>query len=205
MVSWAPGDVAPAGAPDASPGAWEPLTIRYTAGVEAAATSAGALLRQARTGAGLSQVELARRAGVTQSVISAYESGRRQPSLPTLVKLVEATGSRIEMIVQPPSGKLPLGGRLGRRLRSRRGEVARAAARYGVSNLRVFGSTARGEDTSDSDVDLLGDLPEGAGLFTIARLQRELEEVLGVRVEIVSADDLKPGVRANVQRDLRAL
>jgi uncharacterized protein len=54
--------------------------------------TAGALLRQARQGAGLSQVELATRAGVTQSVISAYESGHRQPSLPTLAALIEAAG-----------------------------------------------------------------------------------------------------------------
>lgn len=54
--------------------------------------SAGELLRKARKQAGLSQAELAQRAGVTQSVVSAYESGARQPSLPTLARLVEATG-----------------------------------------------------------------------------------------------------------------
>ena len=42
----------------------------------------GSLLREARRKAGLSQVELGRRAGVTQSVVSAYESGARQPSVP---------------------------------------------------------------------------------------------------------------------------
>jgi transcriptional regulator with XRE-family HTH domain len=51
---------------------------------------AGSLLRQARRSAGLSQIELANRAGVTQSVISAYESGHRQPSLRTLAALVKA-------------------------------------------------------------------------------------------------------------------
>ena len=54
--------------------------------------TAGSLLRQARQRAGLSQVELAAKAGVTQSVISAYESGHRQPSLPTLAALIEAAG-----------------------------------------------------------------------------------------------------------------
>lgn len=170
-------------------------------------TSAGALLREARTNAGLSQVELARRAGVTQSVVSAYESGRRQPSLPTLTRLIEATGSTLEMTVrpQPPTSHRRLGGHLGRRLRSRRDDVAAAVGRYGASNVRVFGSVARGEETADSDVDLLVDLPEGASLFTIARLQRELEEILGARVEIVPATDLKPGVKANVEQNLVAL
>ena len=53
---------------------------------------AGTLLRQARKRAGLSQVGLATRAAVAQSVISAYESGQRQPSLPALTRLVDAAG-----------------------------------------------------------------------------------------------------------------
>ena len=53
---------------------------------------AGRLLRRARTSAGLSQADLAARAHVTQSVISAYESGHRQPALPTLAALIEAAG-----------------------------------------------------------------------------------------------------------------
>ena len=57
--------------------------------------TAGALLRQARKRASLSQVDLAARAGVTQSVISAYESGRRQPAVPTFAALVDATGSEL--------------------------------------------------------------------------------------------------------------
>jgi hypothetical protein len=153
--------------------------------------------------AGLSQVELARRAGVTQSVVSAYESGRRQPSVPMLVKLVKAAGSELEMTVRPVGPRRRrLGGVLGRKLRSRRDELREAAARYGVSNVRVFGSVARGEDTADSDIDLLVDLPVGASLFTVARLQRDLEVILGARVEIVPAGDLKPRVKENIEQDL---
>jgi uncharacterized protein len=172
-----------------------------------AVETAGALLREARTSAGLSQAELGRRAGVTQSVISAYESGRRQPSLPTLARLVEATGSRLETAVrQTESGdSSQLGGHIGERLHARRGDVERAARRHGVSNLRVFGSVARGEETADGDVDLLVDLPADASLFLIARLQRELQEILGARVEIVSASDLKPSVRSRVEQELVAL
>jgi uncharacterized protein len=113
----------------------------------------------------------------------------------------------IELTVRQPVTTHPrrLGGQLGRKLRSGRVEVTQAATRHGVSNVRVFGSVARGEETADSDVDLLVDLPEGAGLFTIARLQRDLEEILGARVEIVPASDLKPDVKTNVERDLVAL
>lgn len=68
--------------------------------------AAAVVLRAARKRAGLSQVELARRAGVTQSVISAYESGRRQPSLLTLAALVEAAGYELEVNVRELSGNL---------------------------------------------------------------------------------------------------
>ncbi len=83
--------------------------------------------------------------------------------------------------------------------------MTEAAARHGVANVRVFGSVARGEEAAESDVDLLVDLSDGAGLFAIARLQRELEELLGARVEIVPASDLEPEVSINVARDLVAL
>lgn len=63
--------------------------------------TAGSLLREARMRAGLSQSELARRVGIAQSVISFYESGRRQPSLPTLAVLLDATGFPLDVHLAP--------------------------------------------------------------------------------------------------------
>lgn len=87
-------------------------TIRYI-DVMSDVLSAGALLRTARERAGLSQAELAARAGVTQSVISVYESGHRQPALSTLAALVEASGSRLDIRVRrsasPLSGLVRVG------------------------------------------------------------------------------------------------
>ena len=60
------------------------------------------MLSEARTRAGLSQTELARRAGVAQSVISEYEAGRRQPALPTLSRLISATGHELTMTLERP-------------------------------------------------------------------------------------------------------
>jgi transcriptional regulator with XRE-family HTH domain len=56
---------------------------------------AGVALRDARTAAGLSQSELAERAGTSQATISAYENGTKQPSVSTLSRLLAATGSRL--------------------------------------------------------------------------------------------------------------
>ena len=163
-------------------------------------------MRSARQRAGLTQVQLARRAGVTQSVISAYESGHRAPSLPTLTALVEATGFEVDMRLRRPPRRLDgLRGPVGRRVRLRRQELIDIAAGHGVVNLRVFGSVARGEDRDDSDVDLLAELPPGLGLLGLGRLQAELEKVVGAPVDLVAAADLKADVRDRVERDLVAL
>lgn len=162
--------------------------------------TAGAVLREARRGARLSQTELARRAGVAQSVISMYEAGRREPGLRTLTKLIEATGHRLSLQLIPPAPDqlgLP-GSPLGRRLRRHRRAVIETLERAGARNPRVFGSVARAEDTDSSDVDLLVDLDDTVGLVTLARLTRELTELLGTDVDIVPADTLKPGVRDRV-------
>lgn len=63
--------------------------------------SAGEILRRARTAAGMSQRGVAERAGVTQPEVSAYENGRRQPTLPTLQRLVAATGFTLRLELQP--------------------------------------------------------------------------------------------------------
>lgn len=91
------------------------VTIRYDATVEAGA--AGLIVRDARRRAGMSQIELGRRAGVTQSVVSAYESGRRQPSLPTLERLVRAAGLELDVAVRAAApARTPAPGPLGERL-----------------------------------------------------------------------------------------
>src|ERR1022692_1351419 len=174
--------------------------------MDSEAITAGALLRRARRGAGASQQELAARAGVTQSVISAYESGHRQPAIPTLAALVDAAGYELVLDLRRQPRRLGrLSGPVGRRVRRRRRDLVAAAAAHGVRNLAVFGSVARGQDRPDSDVDLLADLPPGLGLFGLGRVQAELEAILGARVDLVPASDLKPGVRARVERERVAL
>lgn len=163
--------------------------------------SSGELIRRARMSAQMSQTDVARRALVAQSVISAYESGRREPSVSTLERLVLATGHRLIIDVEPSSDYLPglPNTPLGRRLRQRRRSILACAARHGASNVRVFGSTARGEDRPDSDVDLLVDLDRGTGLFNLEALRRELSEILGVPVDVAPSDSLRPRVREEIE------
>jgi len=174
--------------------------------VDHATETAGALLRKARVAAGLSQAELAARAGVTQSVISAYESGHRQPALGTLAALIEAAGYELVIDVRRQPRRLSrLSGPVGQRVRRRRRDLIAAAAAHGVTNLRVFGSVARGTDRPDSDLDLLADVPPDMGLLGLGRVQAELEDIVGSQVDLVPAGDLKPGVRARADRNLVVL
>lgn len=162
--------------------------------------SSGVILRNARTSARLSQADVARRCGVAQSVISAYESGRREPSVETLGRLVEATGHQLVLdVVAMPGRTLGLPDTpLGRRIRQRRVAIVEAAAKRRARDVRVFGSVARGEDTASSDVDLLVDLEEGVSLVALAGLKRELSDVLGVDVDVVPASALKAALRDEV-------
>ena len=169
-------------------------------------SSAAAIVRLARRKAGLTQVELAMRAGITQSVISAYESGRRQPTLPTLESLVEAAGFDLTIgLRQSPVRRRQLTGPLGRRVRRRRDALVATAHSHGVSNLRVFGSVARGEEGPSSDIDLLADLPPAMGLFGLGRLRADLEAIIDAPVDVIPASDLKPDVRVRVADELSAL
>jgi uncharacterized protein len=168
--------------------------------MEAGTDTAASTLRTARRRSGLSQKELGARAGVTQSVISSYESGQRQPSLPTLVKLVDATGCQLTINVTQPADNLC--GPVGQRVRRYRRELIATAAEHGVTNLRVFGSVARNQDRLDSDVDLLVDLPITLGLFGLGRAQAALEKLLGTHVDLVPAHDLKPAAKALIEREL---
>ena len=87
---------------------------------------------------------------------------------------------------------------MGRLLRRQRNAVIEAARSRGAFNVRLFGSVARGEDSDMSDIDLLVDLDAGVGLISLIGLERELTELLGRRVEVVPAADVKPALLANV-------
>ena len=165
--------------------------------------NAAALLRGARERSQLSQSDLARRAGVAQSVISAYELGRREPSLRTLARLIEATGHELTIDVVPcPDRTLGLPDTpLARRLRQRRKAIIQTAQARRAHNIRVFGSVVRGEDVDSSDIDLLVDLDEGVGLLDLIGLERELAELLGVHVDVVPDNLLKPQMRERVHQE----
>ena len=89
----------------------------------------------------------------------------------------------------------------GQRIREHRDEILLVAARHGAGNVRLFGSVARGEDTPESDVDLLVDVTGDTTPWFPGSLVADLERLLGQRVQVVIHRSLSPLIRDNVLRE----
>jgi predicted nucleotidyltransferase len=90
-------------------------------------------------------------------------------------------------------------------LQSKRQEIIQIAARHGATNVRVFGSVARGEARPDSDVDFLVKLEANRSLLDLARLLRELQALLNCPVDVVTEAGLRPRIRSRVLKEARPL
>lgn len=90
-------------------------------------------------------------------------------------------------------------------LREHRDAVRNAARRHRVANPRIFGSTLRGADRDGSDLDLLVDALPGTTLFDLGGLQVELEELLGVPVDLLTPGDLPAKFRERVLAEARSI
>lgn len=119
--------------------------------------------------------------GMTQTEI-AHEIGRSQPEVSRLLRF-HGTGPRAVA------------------LRKHRIDIINLVAEAGGANVRVFGSVATGEDGPDSDIDLLIDLPATTGLLKVARLERLVSEAVGIPVDVVPSDDLRPDFASRVLKE----
>jgi hypothetical protein len=86
-------------------------------------------------------------------------------------------------------------------LRIHRDAVRELALRHRVRNVRVFGSVLRGDDTDDSDLDLLVDPTPDTTLMDIARIQNQLQTLLKVPVDVLTPRALPPSCRERVLRE----
>ena len=89
--------------------------------------------------------------------------------------------------------------------KTKRPEILQIAARHGARNVRVFGSVARGEAGTDSDVDLLVDMEPGRSLFDLGGLLVALEDLLGCPVDVLTEKGLRERIRARVLEEAVAL
>lgn len=84
-----------------------------------------------------------------------------------------------------------------------RAVIREAVIRHRMTNPRVFGSVARGEDRADSDLDLLVDACAGATLFDLGGLQEELREIMGVNIDVLTPADLPGPAREQALSEAR--
>lgn len=70
-----------------------------------------------------------------------------------------------------------------------------------VSRSSVFGSTARGEDKPDGDIDILVEFKKSKGLFEFVRLKRELEKILSREVDLLTYKSIHPRLKDYIERD----
>ncbi|HHE46734.1 MAG TPA: nucleotidyltransferase [Bacteroidetes bacterium] len=76
--------------------------------------------------------------------------------------------------------------------------IARIITQYGGRNIRVFGSAARGEATESSDLDILIELEAGRSLLDLIAMQQDLEDLLGIKVDVVTEAGLSPYIRDDI-------
>lgn len=148
----------------------------------AGSPSAAALVRRAREDAGFSQRDLALRAGVKQPNLAAIESGTRVPGDELLERILRAAKLRPSIPLELSAARIV--------------EIARD---YGLSNVRVFGSSALGTDTSSSDIDLLVSADSQVDYLALAAFGNAVAELVGFPVDVVVDEPEDPTVAA-IQR-----
>ncbi|WP_231444735.1 helix-turn-helix domain-containing protein [Brevibacterium zhoupengii] len=129
------------------------------------------LIREARLDAGLTQAELARRAGLRQPSLAQMESGTRNVSEEMLDRVLEAADYRPSLALERNFNA-----------------VRKAASRRGLRNVRVFGSVARGEDNFNSDIDLLVTPDKGTTLFDLALFGEDVRTITGFTTDVIVDD-----------------
>ena len=86
-----------------------------------------------------------------------------------------------------------------------REQIRQIVELHHAKNARVFGSVLRGDDTDDSDLDLLVDTTEETSLFDIGAIQAELSELLGVEVDVLTPGALPDRWKTEVLNQARAV
>jgi len=90
---------------------------------------------------------------------------------------------------------------IAKRIREQREDILSIAAKHGARNVRIFGSVVRGEATAGSDVDFLVSFGPGVTLLNHAALIRELEALLGCKVDVASDRGLRPRIEDRVLQE----
>ena len=90
-------------------------------------------------------------------------------------------------------------------LQEKREDILHIATKRGATNVRIFGSVARGEDDERSDIDFLVDMEPGRSIFDLGGLLMELQDLLGHEVDVVTERGLRTRIKDEVLREAISL
>ena len=90
-------------------------------------------------------------------------------------------------------------------IRDKGKEILRVSRQHGARSVRIFGSTARGEASVTSDLDILVDMEARSTLLDIVAIKQDLEDMLGCRVDVVTESALSPYIRKDVLKEAKTL
>ncbi len=165
-----------------------------------------AIIKEKRIEAGLTQKDMGELSGVSLKAIREIEQGREENvTVASLKKILAYFGLQLTLIdnqsiSEPLAGVIPFP-ELMERLRSIKKAISKT---YGIKEIRLFGSYARGEAKDESDVDVIL-VPERPLTFKeIVRMEKIFEEVLGhKKIDIVIEKEMDPSVRASAEKDFK--
>jgi len=86
-----------------------------------------------------------------------------------------------------------------------RNAIKEIARRYNATNIRIFGSMARGDASPDSDVDILADLDTNTSLLDRIALSQEIEDLLGRKIDLVTPDKLHRIIKDKIIKEAVSL
>ncbi len=86
-------------------------------------------------------------------------------------------------------------------LAGRRDEIIDIASKYGARNVRIFGSRSRGPGGPQSDLDVLIDLDADRSLLDIVAIKQDLEDMLRIKVDVLTEASLSPYIRTHVLQE----
>lgn len=90
-------------------------------------------------------------------------------------------------------------------LQKKKEQIYAIAARHGAINVRVFGSVARGEDSEESDIDLLVTMKPDRSLYDLIGLQQDIEKLMGRKTDVVTEKSLNRYLKENIEHEAVAL
>jgi hypothetical protein len=90
-------------------------------------------------------------------------------------------------------------------LKSKKAEILMISSKNGIRNIRVFGSVAKGQSTTESDIDFLVELEQGRSLLDLGGFLVEMQNLLGRKVDVVTENGLHWYIKDKIIREARPI